>query len=86
MTFKEYLYSQPTAVNKQQNLFIWWSNSGLPQLAQMEFDILSTPAMSSETERVFSGTKLTISPSRNRLGGDIIEATECLNRWYQAGY
>jgi hAT family C-terminal dimerisation region len=51
----------------------------------MAFDILSIPAMSAETERVFSGAKLTISPSRNRLGEDIIEATECLNRWYRAG-
>ena len=51
----------------------------------MAFDILSIPAMSSETERVFSGTKLTLSPARNRLGEDIIEATECLNRWYKAG-
>jgi hypothetical protein len=33
----------------------------------------------------YSGTKLTISASRNRLGEDIIEATECLNRWHKAG-
>jgi hAT family C-terminal dimerisation region len=41
--------------------------------------------MSSETERIFSGVKLTISPTRNRLGEDIIEATECLNRWHKTG-
>ena len=51
----------------------------------MAFDILLIPAMSAETERVFSDTKLTISPIRNRLSKDIIEATECLNRWYKAG-
>ena len=41
--------------------------------------------ISAETERIFSGAKLTISPARNRLSEDIIEATECLNRWYRAG-
>jgi hAT family C-terminal dimerisation region len=46
----------------------------------MVFDILLIPVMSSEIERVFSGTKLTILPTRNRLGEDIIEATECLNK------
>jgi hAT family C-terminal dimerisation region len=51
----------------------------------MAFNILSIPAMSAETEQIFSGTKLTISPQRNRLEEDIIEATECLNRWYKAG-
>jgi hAT family C-terminal dimerisation region len=51
----------------------------------MAFDILSITAISAETERVFSGTKLTLSPARNRLSEDIIEVTEWLNRWYKAG-
>jgi hAT family C-terminal dimerisation region len=51
----------------------------------MAFNILLIPAMSAETERIFSSTKLTISPQRNRLEEDIIKATECLNRWYKAG-
>jgi hypothetical protein len=55
------------------------------QLVNMAFNILLIPAMSSETERGFSGAKLTLSPSRNRLSEDVIEATECLNRWYKAG-
>jgi hAT family C-terminal dimerisation region len=50
----------------------------------MAFNILLIPAMSSETERVFSSTKLTILLTRNQLGDDIIKATECLNRWYKA--
>jgi hAT family C-terminal dimerisation region len=68
-----------------ENLFRWWANSGSPQLMSMAFDILPTPAMCAETERIFSGTKLTISPQRKRLEDDIIEATECLNRWYKEG-
>ena len=44
---------------------------------QMAFDFLSIPAMSSETERVFSQTKRTISDTRYRLGAPVIEAIEC---------
>ena len=54
-------------------------------LAEAEPRSDTIPAMSAETERIFSGAKITISPSRNRLGDDVIEATECLNRWYRAG-
>jgi hAT family C-terminal dimerisation region len=50
------------------------------------FDILLIPVISAETERIFSSAKLTISPARNRLGEDIIKATECLNRWHRAGF
>jgi hAT family C-terminal dimerisation region len=51
----------------------------------MAFNILLILAISAETERIFSGTKLTISSQQNRLEEDIIKATECLNRWYKAG-
>lgn len=84
--FETYLNGVPTALADDADLFKWWANSGLTQLAPMAFDILSIPAMSAETERIFSGAKLTISPARNRLSEDIIEATECLNRWYRAGF
>ena len=41
--------------------------------------------MSDEPERVFSSAKLLISNVRNRLGDDIIEASECLKSWIQQG-
>ena len=41
--------------------------------------------MSSETERVFSQAKHTISDTRCRLGAAIIEATECDRHWMRAG-
>ena len=41
--------------------------------------------MSHEPERVFSSAKLLISNIRNRLGDDIIEASECLKSWIQQG-
>jgi len=84
--FDTYFNGAPLVVPNDFNPIQWWANNtGSPQMMNMAFDMLSIPAMSAETERVFSGAKLTISPSRNRLGEDIIEATECLNRWYRAG-
>jgi hAT family C-terminal dimerisation region len=83
--FDAYLNRPPTAILSDENLFKWWVNSGFTQLATMVLDLLSIPAMSAEIDRVFSSAKLTISPNRNRLGEDIIKATECLNRWYRIG-
>jgi hypothetical protein len=48
-------------------------------MRQMAFDHISIPAMSAETERVFSDTKLFISDLRSRLGREIIEALECIS-------
>ena len=84
--FDTYFNRASLVVLNDFNPIQWWANNtGSPQMMNIAFDMLSIPAMSAETERVFSGAKLTISPSRNRLGEDIIEATECLNRWYRAG-
>jgi hypothetical protein len=40
--------------------------------------------MSASNERVFSGAKKTITPERNRLGGTMIETTECIKSWVKA--
>jgi hypothetical protein len=47
----------------------------------MALDMLLIPAMSAEPERVFSGSKVTISDRRCRLGIQVIEALECLKSW-----
>jgi hypothetical protein len=39
---------------------------------------LCCPVISTEYERVFSSTKKLITPERNVLAEDIIEACECL--------
>ena len=38
--------------------------------------------MSAECERVFSSTKKLITPERNQLHTEIIEASECLKNWW----
>ena len=42
-------------------------------------------AMSAECERIFSSTKKLITPERNRMHEQIIEASECLKNWWDRG-
>ena len=76
-----------TMIPRDTNPYDYWGSQEalMPRMAKFAFDILSIPAMSTECERVFSGAKLMITDQRNRLKEDIIEASECLNRWYKAG-
>jgi len=52
-----------------------------PTLHQFALDILAIPATTIEYERIFSNGRKLISPERNRLSDDIIEATKCLKAW-----
>lgn len=47
----------------------------------MAIDVLSIPAMSAESERVFSGARRTITWERHKLGADVVERTECIKSW-----
>jgi hypothetical protein len=47
----------------------------------MALDILSILAMSADPERLFSGTKITISNRRLKLSIATIQALECLKSW-----
>ena len=51
----------------------------------MALEYLSTPAMSAEPERVFSGVKITITDRRCSLGDEAINALECLKSWQRDG-
>jgi hAT family C-terminal dimerisation region len=53
---------------------IWWS--------QPDRRSLPYPATSCECERDFSSIKKLITPERNTLGDNIIEALECLRAWW----
>src|SRR5271156_4171809 len=68
------------------NLYHWWAQqTHIPSTQQMAYDLLSIPAMSAETERVFSDTQIYLSQRRRRMGADVLEALECENRWIKAG-
>jgi hAT family C-terminal dimerisation region len=40
--------------------------------------------ISAECERIFSNAGKIVTPERNRLGDDIIEAGECLKAWWDS--
>jgi hypothetical protein len=76
-------FESVTAING----ITWWAGmpgkDDFPTLFQYALDTLSCPAMSTECERVFSSAKKLITPERNHLGEDIIEACECLKAWWR---
>jgi hypothetical protein len=55
-----------------------------PNLSLMALDILSIPAMSAHTERLFSQCKLTISDQRCALQADTVELLQCIKSWDQS--
>jgi hAT family C-terminal dimerisation region len=69
--------SDPMPIAGTANIYQHWSEQGhLSTLQKMAYEHVSIPTMSTECERVFSDTKLTISPDHNCLREDVIEATE----------
>jgi hypothetical protein len=69
---------------KTFNPIFWWNDlkAAFPSLHLYACDTLSIPVMSVEYERVFSNTEKLITPERNRLAEDIIEASEYLKNWW----
>jgi hypothetical protein len=65
----------------------WWDSnqSVYGTLCLWAFDTLSIPAMATECERTFSSAKKLITPERNALSDDTIEASECLKAWWDQG-
>ena len=69
-----------TATMGVKNPIHWWNilRQHLPSMRQWALDTLACPTTSCECERVFSSAKRLITPDRNALGDDLIEALECL--------
>lgn len=62
-------------------LIIWWNGPGkdYSTLCQYALDLtLAIPTTSIECERICGSVRKLVNPERNRLGNDIIEASECL--------
>lgn len=77
-------YSAKPGLLELRSIVSWWMDPApqtrFPLLSAMATDMFSLPAMSSESERVFSGTKHTIS-----LNPETIQALECMKSWFTAG-
>ena len=84
---EEYLKVAPDYELEEENLFTWWLDrrARFPRLFRMAMTVLSIAAMSSENERIFSATKLTISPQRNSLHWFTVQALQCLRQWAKSG-
>jgi hypothetical protein len=80
--FERYAHTEPSPVEDPKffNPIDWWSHSisAFPSLHLYTFNTLAIPAMSAECKRVSRSTKKLITPERNRMSEDIIEASECL--------
>ena len=76
--------AQSDANIKDLDLIAWWNGSRkeYPTLSQYALDTLAIPATTTECERTFSSVKKLVTPERNRLADEIIEACECLKAWW----
>jgi hypothetical protein len=67
----------------------WWledtQQRTFPRLSRMAVTVLSAPAMSAESERVFSLTRRTLSWDRLRLASTTVEQIECQRSWIKQG-
>jgi hypothetical protein len=85
--FERFIYSP--ADNIDISALDWWLEPSqertYPQLSQMAINILSAPAMSAESERVFSGARRTVSWTRASLETLLIKQLECLKHWHKSG-
>lgn len=56
-----------------------------PRLSIMATDYLSIPAMTAETERLFSSCGRMTTPLRNHIDGVTIMMAQCLRSWEKEG-
>lgn len=87
--FHNYVLRSPQKVTdlRTYNPITWWNDAAeeYPTLHRYALDTLAIPATSAECERIFSSAKKLVTPERNRLSDDIIEAMECLKAWWDCG-
>jgi hypothetical protein len=80
--FENYADGTPDEDSNSFNGITWWvrisSKDDFPTLFQYALDTLSRLTILTECERVFSSAKKLITPERNHLVEDIIEACEYL--------
>jgi hypothetical protein len=87
--FEAFINAKPTKLAEGTSPLAWWSSTeqrkAYPELSKLAIDNLSAFAMSAASEVVFSGARRTISWERARLGGEVVEHSECSKQWQKAG-
>ena len=77
---EDYLQNRRLRVPDDGDIILWWKSMSdtYPTLAKWALTLHLVLLMSAAAERVFSSANLTITPIRNRLNIDTVEALECL--------
>jgi hypothetical protein len=87
--FTACINAPPTRLAQGTTALAWWSSldqrEAYPALSKLAIDVLSAFAMSADSESIFSGCRRTISWERARLGGKVIEHSECIKDWQRSG-
>ena len=75
----------PGCFSVDNDPLFWWlhpvQQKHFPTLAKMALDLLSIPAISANTERLFSLAKYTTSQLRNRIEDSTLHVLMCLRNW-----
>ena len=81
---------EPIFLDIDIDLIEYWSNMfnirGMRDLAQMALEILSIPVISAEPERIFSGTRITLTNRRCSMGDEALAKLECTKSWIKDNF
>ena len=82
--FDSYIHGPPTIFASSHDIIPWIRSQSnpWPGIRQQALDLLSIPATSTELERVFSQSKLTVTPLRNALSDQTLETLELMRYWW----
>ena len=87
--FTAFINAPPTRLAQSTTALACWSSAdqrgAYPALSKLAIDVLSAFAMSADSESIFSGCRRTISWERAKLGGRVIEHSECTKDWQRSG-
>ena len=84
--YQRYINAPPVPESNESSRDWWlqpYQREMYPNLSLMAINILSISASASDTERVFSGAKQSITDIRGSLQVEAINALECLKSWYK---
>ncbi|XP_025878851.1 zinc finger BED domain-containing protein RICESLEEPER 2-like [Oryza sativa Japonica Group] len=81
-----YLEEKPLPRTQDFDIINWWKFGGIryPTLRQIARDILAIPITTVASESAFSTGGRVITPNRNQLKPDLVEALMCVQAWGRA--
>ena len=86
--YERYIQEPVIPQSSVQRPLQWWldpiQRNRFPNLSLMALDILSIPAMSADTERLFSQAKLVLSDQRKGFDAHSLQILQCLKSWDQS--